>query len=275
MKLKSSDLLIQQHKNLNRYLIKYPDLKDVIFQGQSLEYHASDKGMKSLIEAYEKSDFDPIALNHGIKRLRINSYNSDLIWDHPRIATKVEFNDEILDLLEKSYKNIKNETSFILDKIKKFPDSDDLVNQSGKWSYFPFYEKNNTPINDNHSMCPTISGILKNLDLNVKFGFAFISSLTKKSVIKPHKGSTSFRKRYHFGIIIPNDFKPKIRVGKEWIFWKEGKGFSFYDSVEHEVINESKSPRIILIFDIWSPSLPVSVKDFFKKDKDLINYAKI
>jgi hypothetical protein len=182
MKLKSTDLLIQQHKNLNRYIIKYPYLKDVIFQGQSLEYHASDKGMKSLIEAYEKGDFDPIALNHGIKRLRINSYDSDLIWDHPKIITKVEFNDEILDLLEKSYKNIKNETSFIIDKIKKFPDSDDLVNQSGKWSYFPFYEKNNTPKKNNHSMCPTISGILKNLDINKNLDLLLSPHLQKSQL---------------------------------------------------------------------------------------------
>ena len=275
MRLKPRELLINQHKNLNKYLIKYPYLKDVIFQGMPLEYHASEEGSKSLIEAYNKSDFDPIALNHGIKRLRINSYNSDLIWDHPKIEAKVEFSDKILDILEKSYENIKNETSFILDKIKKFPDSDDLVNQSGQWSYFSFYEKNNKAISYNHSLCPTISGILKNLDLNIKFGFAFISALSKKSVIKPHKGSTSFRKRYHFGIIIPDDFEQKIRIGAEWISWKEGKGFSFYDSVEHEVINKSESPRVILIFYIWSPSLPISVIDFFKKDIDLINYAKI
>ena len=73
--------------------------------------------------------------------------------------------------------------------------------------------------------------------------------------------------------MIPDDNVLKIRIGTKWVEWKPGKAFSFYDSVEHEVINNSEKPRIILIFDVWSPSLPKPVRDFFNNDKDLINYG--
>ena len=264
---------IHKHKQLINFIKSIPELGKVIFQGKSLEYHSSNRGLDELLQAYNDNNFDPIALNHGIKRLRIGSYNSDLIWDHPDIKPKVEFNDEIIDLLESSFNKILNETSFILDKLVRFPDSDTLVNKSGEWSYYSFYDKNTNEIEQHHKQCPIISSILKKLDLNTKFGFAFISALTKKSVIKPHQGSTSFRKRYHLGIVIPEDNVLKIRIGKDWVEWKPGKAFSFYDSVQHEVINDSEKPRIILIFDVWSPSLPKSVRDFFNNDKDLINYG--
>tara|TARA_B100001059_G_C17624376_1_gene471166 strand:+ start:259 stop:654 length:396 start_codon:yes stop_codon:yes gene_type:complete len=100
--------LINQHKNLKKALSVNPDLNEVIFQGEPLEFHASNEGLESLLKAYDLNDFDPISLNHSIKRLRINSYNSDLIWDHPKIKSKVNFNDEIINLLEKSYDSIKN-----------------------------------------------------------------------------------------------------------------------------------------------------------------------
>ena len=263
---------LDKHKQLINFIKITPELSKVIFQGKSLEYHSSNKGLEELLKAYDEKKFDPIAMNHGIKRLKIGSLNSDLIWDHPDINPKIEFNDEIIDLLESSFDKILNETSFILDKLVKYPDSDTVVNKSGEWNYYSFYDKNKE-IEQHHKQCPIISGILKKLDLNTKFGFAFISALAKKTTIKPHKGSTSFRKRYHFGIVVPDDNSLKIRVGDKWIGWKTGKAFSFYDSVEHEVINNSKKPRIILAFDVWSPSLPKSVRNFFINDKDLINYG--
>lgn len=264
--------LLDKHNQLKSFIKASPKLNEVIFQGKSLEYHSSKKGLEQLLKAYDEKNFDPIALNHGIKRLKIGSLNSDLIWDHPDIKPKIEFDDEIIDLLESSFNKILNETSFILDKLIRYPDSDTVVNKTGEWSYYSFYDKDKE-IEQHHKQCPVISGILKKLDLNTKFGFAFISALAKKTVIKPHRGSTSFRKRYHFGIVVPEDSSLKIRVGEKWIGWKSGKAFSFYDSVEHEVINNSEKPRIILAFDIWSPSLPRSVRDFFTSDNDLINYG--
>ena len=70
---------LDKHQQLKNFIKTIPELGEVIFQGKPLEYHSSDKGLDELLEAYNNNDFDPIALNHGIKRLRIGSYNSDLI----------------------------------------------------------------------------------------------------------------------------------------------------------------------------------------------------
>jgi aspartyl/asparaginyl beta-hydroxylase (cupin superfamily) len=34
-----------------------------------------------------------------------------------------------------------------------------------------------------------------------------------------------------------------------------GKALIFDDSIEHEAINDSDKPRVVLIFDIWNPLL--------------------
>ena len=109
--------ILEKHKQLKNFVKTNPEINEVIFQGKSLEYHSSKKGLDELLEAYNKNSFDPIALNHGIKRLRIESCNSDLIWDHPDIKPKIEFSDEIINLLESSFDKILIETSFILDKL--------------------------------------------------------------------------------------------------------------------------------------------------------------
>ena len=65
----------------------------------------------------------------------------------------------------------------------------------------------------------------------------------------------------------------KIRIGNKSIFWEENKAFSFYDSVEHEVDNDSDELRLLLIFDVWSEDIPVSIKEYLKKDSAILKYA--
>jgi hypothetical protein len=48
-----------------------------------------------------------------------------------------------------------------------------------------------------------------------------------------------------------------MRVGDTWIGWQEGQCTVFDDSYEHEVRNDSDSPRAVLLMRFWHPNLPI------------------
>ena len=263
----------KQHKELKVLVEKNQLLQDVLYQGKPLSWHASDFGLQKLLEAVEQGILDPIALNHGIKRYRIDKYNSDLIWDYANIRKSVSYDDAFIIELSENFAKIKCEVIQVLDQVKKFPDSDDLTNQSGQWNFIPFYERDGKPVSMLLDRCPTIARLLENQDINTDLGFVFVSSLTAHSSIAAHTGSTSFRKRYHFPIIVPEVGKSKIRVGSDWIAWEPGKAFSFYDAVEHEVIHDASGDRVLLIVDVWPEYMSSELIRILKSNKWIFGYA--
>jgi aspartyl/asparaginyl beta-hydroxylase (cupin superfamily) len=63
------------------------------------------------------------------------------------------------------------------------------------------------------------------------------------------------RLRHHLGIDVPEPDKAKLRVGTQWRGWAKGKSMAFDDSFEHEVVHEGDQERIVLVVDVWHPSL--------------------
>ena len=63
-------------------------------------------------------------------------------------------------------------------------------------------------------------------------------------------------------LIVPD--KCKYRVGYEWREWKVGEVLIFDDTIEHEAINDSDELRVVLIFDLWNPSLAPEERDMVR-----------
>ncbi len=129
------------------------------------------------------------------------------------------------------------------------------LNHSLRWSAVFFY-KNGQEDNASHKAFPKISAILKDLPLAKIDGFCpnvMLSTLAPKSAIPPHTGETNARLVVHLPLIVPE--RCRYRVGNEWRIWEVGKALIFDDSIEHEAINDSDEPRVVLIFDIWNPLL--------------------
>jgi aspartyl/asparaginyl beta-hydroxylase (cupin superfamily) len=57
----------------------------------------------------------------------------------------------------------------------------------------------------------------------------------------------------HLPLIVPDGCG--LRVGNETRCWKVGEALIFDDSIEHEAWNESREPRVVLLFDVWRPEL--------------------
>lgn len=80
------------------------------------------------------------------------------------------------------------------------------------------------------------------------------SAIQPGTHIRTHTGPSNERLRLHLTLI--HDGGARIRVGKEWHTWEEGKMIMFDDSWEHEVLHTGHKIRVVLIMDIWHPELP-------------------
>ncbi|MEO0318044.1 MAG: hypothetical protein RL404_1721 [Pseudomonadota bacterium] len=263
----------RQHRHLNELLAGEPALSALVFQGYSLEELATPYGLQLLKHAVETRGYDPVSVNHGIRRLRLDGYEGEIIWDYPGNQTTIIESDAVTETLERHAPTVAAEVLACIGHADKFPDSDSLTNQNGLWSYRSFYDKAaraNPPL---QAACPQTAALVDSLRPNLTFGFAFISILEPNTTIATHKGSTSLRQRYHLGIRIPQDGVSRIRIGETWKRWQDGKAFGFNDAIDHEVEHWSAQQRTVLIVDTWSDHVPAAVVDAIRKHPDLLKLA--
>jgi aspartate beta-hydroxylase len=79
------------------------------------------------------------------------------------------------------------------------------------------------------------------------------SRLKAGARIPPHHGLINTRLICHLPLIAPPG--SRFRVGNDVREWKEGHGWAFDDTIEHEAANDSGQDRTILIFDVWKPEV--------------------
>lgn len=82
---------------------------------------------------------------------------------------------------------------------------------------------------------------------------AFYSVLEPGKSIPAHHGPYRGYLRYHLGIKVPKKQPPSIRIKDEIYHWKERESLLFDDTWDHEVRNESKEERVVLILDLLRP----------------------
>merc|ERR550519_2710237 len=80
---------------------------------------------------------------------------------------------------------------------------------------------------------------------------ASFSLVDPGTLIPAHAGPTNTRLRAHLGLVVPKKGDLRIRVGNETTTWKQGKWTIIDDSFEHEIINDTPSPRLILLVDFF------------------------
>lgn len=129
------------------------------------------------------------------------------------------------------------------------------LNHSLDWTAFHLL-RNGERVADHADACPVTMLALSNVMQPVVAGRspnAMFSLLKPKTRIPPHTGVTNTRLVCHLPLIVPDHCR--YRVGAETRQWREGEAFIFDDTIEHEAINDSDAPRVVLIFDLWHPAL--------------------
>ena len=99
-------------------------------------------------------------------------------------------------------------------------------------------------------VCPQTTALIQEMP---EVHLAMYSILMPGSVIKPHNGPTRMCLRYHLGISTPNSKNCHINIAGHKYCWKDGEDVMFDDTFDHEVINNTDKPRIILFLDIERP----------------------
>jgi len=85
---------------------------------------------------------------------------------------------------------------------------------------------------------------------------AFFSVLAPGTHVTKHNGPTNKKLRLHLPIIVGTPGSARLRVEHETRALTPGKCVVFDDSFEHEAWNNDPThSRLVLIVDIWHPSL--------------------
>jgi aspartate beta-hydroxylase len=124
----------------------------------------------------------------------------------------------------------------------------------GRWDQVIFYE-GGTRYSHAASLFPNTAAILDALpDRTRNAGWIMFSWLQPGSHIAAHCGYSNARLRIHLGIRTPPG--AEMRVKDQTFTWREGECLVFDDSFQHEVWHRGAEPRVVLLVDVFHPSLP-------------------
>ena len=132
---------------------------------------------------------------------------------------------------------------------------------NGRWEWNSYILKGKKQIKFKES-CPTTVKLLESLKSprlmsDTPFSFSFFSTLSgDETKIAPHCSPCNLRLRCHIPLIVPEG-DCGIRIANQTIQWRVGHPLIFDDCYEHEVWNNTRSDRVVLLFDIWHPDLGV------------------
>jgi aspartate beta-hydroxylase len=138
------------------------------------------------------------------------------------------------------------------------------LNHSTRWSHYSLW-RGGVPDEAHLAACPKTRAALEHVDMATIDGLcpnAMFSALAPHTEIPPHTGETNARLVVHLPLIVPE--KCTYRVGYEKREWKVGEILVFDDTLEHTARNDSDEIRVVLIFDIWNPLIPVAEREMVR-----------
>jgi aspartyl/asparaginyl beta-hydroxylase (cupin superfamily) len=130
------------------------------------------------------------------------------------------------------------------------------LENSEKWSALFLWDYGRL-VEENAALFPRALAALKLAPLPRIAGqapMALFSKLSAETRIPPHNGLLNTRLICHLPLIVPENCGA-LRVGNEQRPWVEGELLIFDDSIEHEAWNDSRSDRVILLFEVWRPEI--------------------
>jgi len=119
------------------------------------------------------------------------------------------------------------------------------------------------PVEAGIAACPRTWSVVKQcpLPLGVR-GNVFFSALVPGTRIRAHFGPTNMKWRYHLCLTAAEG--ARIRCGREWREWRQGRCILLDDSFAHEVVHAGDRARVVLIVDCWHPDLSGGEQTFLR-----------
>lgn len=163
-----------------------------------------------------------------------------------------------LDHVTRAYPAIREECAQLLarrDQLPRYHEVDpgeqaiSAADPDRHWYVFMLYVLGHKPA-ANRALCPATCAALARVPNLVQ---GFFSILDPGKRVPRHEGPYLGYLRYHLGLHVPQDNPPRLIVNSQEHVWKAGQAVMFDDSWPHEVINESREPRVVLIVDVLRP----------------------
>ncbi|CDW77855.1 aspartyl asparaginyl beta-hydroxylase [Stylonychia lemnae] len=188
------------------------------------------------------------------------------IWD------KNEF--KWIETLEQNYNILKDELlkmvalgKFVPNKVGAqegdFNKAEDGIGQKfhekGKWNIFFIFDSTGV-FQENEQYVPKSVQLISKLVPNHR-SWALFSAMSPGGYIKPHNGDETKRLRLILPLIGIDG--SSMRVGDEFIYFKEGNAIVFDDSFEHEAWHNGSETRVHLLMDLWHPDFSEEEIQFF------------
>lgn len=101
--------------------------------------------------------------------------------------------------------------------------------------------------------CPTTAAALREVPGYPFFRDAMFSILEPGGVIRPHRDHSNLFLTMHFGLQIPKE--GFMEVAGMQRPWEAGRGLFFDSSYEHQAVNASNEPRVVLLVDFLDPGI--------------------
>lgn len=111
------------------------------------------------------------------------------------------------------------------------------------------------------SLIGSIPGLMTG---GLPWAYAFFSNMKPGSEISPHFGPTNTRLRVHIPLTVPTG-DIGIECGGERREWVVGTPLVFDDSFVHKTWNKTKEERVVLLLDVWHPSLSLEEREDVEK----------
>lgn len=129
------------------------------------------------------------------------------------------------------------------------------LNHNRDWTAIHLVERGRV-VPENASRCPHTMEALRAIpqpDIAGAGPNAMFSLLAPQTHIPPHTGITNTRLVCHLPLIVPPGCW--FRVGEHRREWARGQAWVFDDTLEHEAMNPTGALRVVLIVDIWHPTI--------------------
>ena len=219
-------------------------------------YHLGD-GLKRLgrIGESEATYHKGVELGHFMSFWQRSLYNCPNLRGKPVWNLNETGQEKNFELLKSKWQEIRQEAITAL-YGNLYDDEAESLRDTGKWRQFTMYSQGRKHTDSCKSTPITCSIIEESFPSarDNKRGQVKFSALYPDTHVHAHVGPTNCRLRAHLGLVVPKG-KMELRVADQFLTWKEGEIIVFDESFEHEVWQEAKSERIVLIVDIWHPEL--------------------
>lgn len=106
------------------------------------------------------------------------------------------------------------------------------------------------PVEENLARCPATATLVSAVP---GMATACFSILAPGTHIPAHRGVTKGLITCHLGLVIPQDGDARLRLGDRVLRWAEGETLVFDDTCDHEVWNDTRHSRVVLLIQFRRP----------------------